>query len=63
MLFAALSFWVDRLHRRLRAGVLARPRRVRHLDRLLARRSWLFALLLIWRFHKLTARGYLPAAP
>jgi len=22
-----------------------------------------FALLLLWRFHALTARGYLPAAP
>ena len=37
MLFAGISFWVDRLPQRLCAGISGRPRRHRHLDRLLGR--------------------------
>ena len=53
----------DRLHQRLCARIPARARRQRRLDRLYDRARCSMRRLLVWRFHALTARGYMPEVP
>ena len=60
MLFAAISFWVIGFTSAYGTGFSCRPRRDRHLDRILARRRHLCRAAGL-AIPSLTRRGYLPA--